>query len=120
MPAFYFIRHAKAGSRSRWEQDDRLRPLSSGGFKQADALVSILAAAGLAVVLVQFIAPVLLRQFVTDKVRATLSSPEFKAKLDKRRYPTGQVVTRAEMRDLALHPHGFHGDWNYELRPRPS
>lgn len=43
MPAFYFIRHAKAGSRSRWEQDDRLRPLSSGGFKQAEALVSILA-----------------------------------------------------------------------------
>ena len=41
-----------------------------------------------------------------------------KAKLDKRRYPTGQVVTRAEMRELALHPHAFHGDWNYELRPR--
>ena len=40
--------------------------------------------------------------------------------LDKRRYPTGRVVTRAEMRDLALHPHAFHGDWNYELRPRPS
>jgi hypothetical protein len=27
---------------------------------------------------------------------------------------------RAEMRDLALHPHTFHGDWNYELRPRPQ
>ena len=24
----------------------------------------------------------------------------------------------AEMRGLALHPHAFHGDWNYELRPR--
>ena len=43
-----------------------------------------------------------------------------KAKLDKRRYKTGLVVTRAEMRGLALHPHTFHGDWNYELRPRPS
>jgi DDE family transposase len=43
-----------------------------------------------------------------------------KAKLDKRRYPTGRVVTPTEMRDLALHPHAFHGDWNYELRPRPS
>jgi len=43
-----------------------------------------------------------------------------KAKLDKRRYKTGVVVSRAEMRDLALHPHPFHGDWNYELRPRPS
>ena len=38
----------------------------------------------------------------------------------KRRYKTGLVVTKAEMRDLALHSHAFHGDWNYELRPRPT
>ena len=50
----------------------------------------------------------------------TAAGLRVKAKLDKRRYPTGQVVTRAEMRDLALHPHAFHGDWNYELRPRTS
>ncbi|PYR45931.1 MAG: ISAzo13 family transposase, partial [Acidobacteria bacterium] len=50
----------------------------------------------------------------------TAAGLRVKAKLDKRRYPTGRVVTRAEMRDLALHPHVFHGDWNYELRPRPS
>jgi 8-oxo-dGTP diphosphatase len=43
LPAFYFIRHAKAGSRSHWEQDDRLRPLSKSGIKQAEALVSVLA-----------------------------------------------------------------------------
>jgi hypothetical protein len=43
-----------------------------------------------------------------------------RAKLDKRVYPTGRRVTKAEMRTLALHPHTFHGDWNYELRPRPS
>ena len=50
----------------------------------------------------------------------TAAGLRVKAKLDKRRYPTGRVVTRAEMRDLALHPHAFHGDWNYELRPRTS
>jgi hypothetical protein len=50
----------------------------------------------------------------------TAAGLRVKAKLDKRRYPTGRVVTRAEMHDLALHPHAFHGDWNYELRPRPS
>jgi len=50
----------------------------------------------------------------------TAAGLRVKAKLDKRRYPTGQVVTRAEMRDLALYPHAFHGDWNYELRPRTS
>jgi hypothetical protein len=49
----------------------------------------------------------------------TAAGLRVKAKLDKRRYATGRVVTPAEMRDLALHPHTFHGDWNYELRPRP-
>jgi 8-oxo-dGTP diphosphatase len=42
MPAFFFIRHAKAGSRSHWEQDDRIRPLSKSGIKQAEALVSVM------------------------------------------------------------------------------
>jgi transposase len=50
----------------------------------------------------------------------TAAGLRVRAKLDKRRYPTGSVVTRAEMNGLALHPHAFHGDWNYELRPRPS
>jgi hypothetical protein len=42
------------------------------------------------------------------------------AKLDKRPYKTGVVVTTAEMRSLSLHRQSFHGDWNYELRPRPT
>ena len=50
----------------------------------------------------------------------TAAGLRVKAKLDKRRYPTGRVVKRAEMRGLSLHPHAFHGDWNYELRPRLS
>ena len=50
----------------------------------------------------------------------TAAGLRVKARLDKRRYATGVKVTRAEMRSLALHPHAFHGDWNYELRPRPT
>jgi len=50
----------------------------------------------------------------------TATGLRVKAKLDKRRYKTGLVVTPAEMRALDLHPHPFHGDWNYELRPRPT
>ena len=50
----------------------------------------------------------------------TAAGLRVKAKLDKRRYATGVVITKAEMQDLALHPQAFHGDWNYELRPRPS
>jgi phosphohistidine phosphatase SixA len=43
MPTLYFVRHAKAGNRSNWEQDDRARPLTKNGLKQADALVATLA-----------------------------------------------------------------------------
>jgi hypothetical protein len=50
----------------------------------------------------------------------TAAGLRVKAKLDKRRYATGRVVSRREMRELALHPHAFHGDWNYELRPRQT
>jgi 8-oxo-dGTP diphosphatase len=34
----YLIRHAKAGSPHDWEGDDRLRPLTKTGHRQADAL----------------------------------------------------------------------------------
>jgi hypothetical protein len=48
----------------------------------------------------------------------TAAGLRVKAKLDTATYPTGVVVTRAEMKGLALHPYEFHGEWNYELRPR--
>jgi len=38
-PPLYLVRHAKAGSRSEWTEDDRLRPLSKKGRRQAEALV---------------------------------------------------------------------------------
>jgi len=41
-----------------------------------------------------------------------------KAKLDSRKYKPGAKITKAEMRDLALRPNKFHGEWNYELRPQ--
>ncbi len=50
----------------------------------------------------------------------TASGLRDKAKLDKRRYPTGVVTTKAEMDAFSLHPHDFHSEWNYELRPRAS
>ncbi len=40
--SFYVVRHAKAGSRSHWEGDDRLRPLTRKGRKQAEKLVEVL------------------------------------------------------------------------------
>ena len=40
------------------------------------------------------------------------------ARLDSRKYKTGVVITKGQMRDLALRSDEFHGEWNYELRPR--
>ncbi|HEU4354211.1 MAG TPA: NUDIX hydrolase [Actinomycetota bacterium] len=37
--AAYLVRHGKCGSRSNWTEDDRLRPLSKAGRRQAEALV---------------------------------------------------------------------------------
>jgi hypothetical protein len=50
----------------------------------------------------------------------TTAGLRVRAKLDTTRYPTGVVITRAEMKGLSLHPHDFHGEWNYELRPRQT
>jgi 8-oxo-dGTP diphosphatase len=41
-PPFYLVRHAKAGDRAAWTEDDQLRPLSKAGRRQAEALVRVL------------------------------------------------------------------------------
>ncbi len=48
----------------------------------------------------------------------TATGLRVKAKVDKRKYPTGVTVTQPEMKALSLHPAKFRGEWNYELRPR--
>jgi hypothetical protein len=48
----------------------------------------------------------------------TVAGLRVKAKLDSRKYRTGVAITKAQMSDLALQPHEFHGEWNYELQPR--
>jgi hypothetical protein len=50
----------------------------------------------------------------------TATGLRVKARLDKRKYPTGVSITNAEMRGLAVHSDEFHGEWNYELHPRQS
>ncbi len=39
-------------------------------------------------------------------------------RLDRRKYPTGRRVTKAEMQGLHLLPDRFHGEWNYSISPR--
>ena len=38
------------------------------------------------------------------------------AKLDKRKYPAKRKVTTEQMEEINLHPHKFHGEWNYTIR----
>lgn len=47
MVTHYFVRHAKAGGRSGWDDADDLRPLVKSGRKQAEALVGLLGDAGI-------------------------------------------------------------------------
>jgi len=39
-------------------------------------------------------------------------------RLDRRKYPVGQKVSDAEMATVNLSPQGFHGEWNYIIRPK--
>jgi hypothetical protein len=32
-------------------------------------------------------------------------------------YPTGVKFTDAQMRQIHLEPHDWHGDWNYSISP---
>ena len=43
-----------------------------------------------------------------------------RAQIDDRSYPAGTKVSDAAMAEIKLFRDTFHGDWNYELRPRPG
>ncbi|MDP6777145.1 MAG: ISAzo13 family transposase, partial [Candidatus Latescibacteria bacterium] len=40
-----------------------------------------------------------------------------RSEIDKRTYPQGVKVTDAQMDQIDLAPHDFHGDWNYTIHP---
>jgi hypothetical protein len=41
-----------------------------------------------------------------------------RARLDKRRYPTGKKIPAKEFKTINIEPDRWHGDWNYVIRPR--
>jgi len=49
---------------------------------------------------------------------STIGGLRVMAKLDSRKYRTGVEITKAQRSALALRPHTFRGEWNYELQPR--
>jgi len=43
-----------------------------------------------------------------------------RARLDRRRYPTGRKISAKEIRALNIEKDEWHGDWNYVIKPRPA
>ena len=41
-----------------------------------------------------------------------------RARLDRRRYPTGKKISKKAIRELEIERDDFHGDWNYVIHPR--
>jgi hypothetical protein len=48
----------------------------------------------------------------------TAKGLRIQAQLDTGRYPTGLKVTDQELRNVAVEPATFHGEWNYTITPR--
>ena len=47
----------------------------------------------------------------------TATGLQVTCRLDRRKYPTGRKVTDKDMQRVNPKRHGFHGDWNYTIRP---
>lgn len=48
----------------------------------------------------------------------TVEGLEIHAKLDSKKYKTGIEVSDEEFNNIALYAQRFHGDWNYQIKPR--
>ncbi len=59
-------------------------------------------------------------QVVVNLVSSTRTSQglEVHCRLDKNAYPKGRKISDAEMAKLNITRNTFHGDWNYEIKPR--
>lgn len=59
-------------------------------------------------------------EVIVQCIAATTTSKglRIEAALDENVYEKGTKVTDAQMKELNLHRHLFHGDWNYTIKPR--
>ena len=65
--------------------------------------------------------PLTSHEVVVELIAATTTTSglRIRAELDRNLYPTGIEVTSEQLAALDLRRHLFHGDWNYDLVPRP-
>jgi len=66
--------------------------------------------------------PLTSHEVVVELIAATTTRKglRVRAELDPALYPTGVEVTDAQIEALSLRRHTFHGEWNYDLSPRPA
>jgi len=51
---------------------------------------------------------------------ATTTGLTIQAGYDPNWYPTGVKITDAQLAAVPLHPHDFHGEWNYTINAQPN
>ena len=59
---------------------------------------------------------------IVQLIAATTTDAGLKvrAELDENKYPKAVKVSDAQLADVNLSPHAFHGDWNYTIAPKPK
>jgi hypothetical protein len=64
--------------------------------------------------------PLISHQVIVNLIAATTTTAGLKVRcqLDKQSYPTGTVVSDAELAQVNLQRADFHGEWNYVISPR--
>jgi transposase len=63
--------------------------------------------------------PLVSHRVVVELIAATATAKglEVEARLDVGSYPTKVKVSKEQMEQVRLHPHEFHGEWNYTIEP---
>jgi len=64
--------------------------------------------------------PLVSHEVIVNLIAATTTRKGLKVqcKLDMANYPKGIRIPKKDMEKLDLVPDAFHGEWNYEIRPR--
>ena len=64
--------------------------------------------------------PLISLEVIVSLIAATTTTTGLRvhSEIDSRTYPQGVKVSEKEMALVNLRPDKFHGDWNYEIRPR--
>ena len=64
--------------------------------------------------------PLISHEVILSLIESTTTRTGLKvrASLDRRTYPKGIKVSKAEMKAINHHPDSFHGEWNYTILPK--